>query len=52
MKFGIFFETVGEAETRVSPADETAANGYAVLSQDGRGRFGSEGDYYPVVTEA
>ena len=26
-------------------------NGYAVLAQDCRGRFGSEGDYYPIVNE-
>ncbi len=26
-------------------------NGYVVVAQDCRGRFGSEGDYYPIVSE-
>ena len=27
------------------------ARGYVVIIQDGRGRFASEGEYYPLITE-
>lgn len=35
----------------VNAANFWAPNGYVVVAQDCRGRFGSEGDYYPIVTE-
>lgn len=35
----------------VNAANFWVPNGYVIVSQDCRGRFGSEGDYYPIVNE-
>ena len=35
----------------INAAAYWVANGYVVVAQDCRGRFGSEGDYYPVIAE-
>jgi len=44
--------TVGASFATQLNAPRLAAAGYAVVIQDVRGRFGSEGDFYPFTAEA